>query len=37
VSRSGQASPTAGDLLGQSAPVAVGSGAVGIVIDRVQP
>ena len=37
ISRSGQASPTPGDLLGQSAPSAVGSGAVEIVIDSVQP
>ncbi len=37
VSRSGQASPTPGDLLGQSAPVTVGSGAVEVVIDAVQP
>ena len=37
ISRSGQASPTSGDLLGQSAPVSVGSGAVEIVIDSVQP
>lgn len=37
ISRSGQANPTAGDLVGQSAPLAVGSSDVELVIDSVQP
>ena len=36
ISRSGQATPTPGDLIGQSAPLRVGSGAVELVIDSVQ-
>ena len=37
ISRSGQATPQAGDLLGQSAPVAPGASGVRVVIDSVQP
>jgi cytochrome c-type biogenesis protein CcmH len=37
VSRSGNAMPQAGDLLGQSGPVQVGAGNLKIVIDQVQP
>jgi len=37
VSASGQASPTAGDLVGQTAPLALGSDKVELVIDGVQP
>ncbi len=37
ISRSGQAMPQSGDLVGQSAPVAPGTKALRIVIDSVQP
>jgi cytochrome c-type biogenesis protein CcmH len=37
ISRSGQAMPQSGDLVGQSAPVAPGTKALRIVIDGVQP
>jgi cytochrome c-type biogenesis protein CcmH len=37
VSKSGQATPTAGDLTGQSAPLKTGGAAVTLVIDSVQP
>jgi cytochrome c-type biogenesis protein CcmH len=37
VSKSGQATPTAGDLTGQSAPVKSSGAAVVLVIDSVQP
>lgn len=37
LSRSGQAMPQTGDLLGQSEPVAPGASGLRIVIDRVQP
>lgn len=37
ISRSGQATPQSGDLLGQSAPVAPGTRGVRVVIDSVQP
>ncbi len=37
ISKSGQATPTAGDLTGQSAPVKSGGAAVSLVIDSVQP
>jgi cytochrome c-type biogenesis protein CcmH len=37
ISKSGQATPTAGDLTGQSAPLKTGSSAVTLVIDSVQP
>ncbi len=37
ISRSGQAMPQSGDLVGQSAPVAPGTQALRIVIDGVQP
>jgi cytochrome c-type biogenesis protein CcmH len=37
VSKSGQATPTAGDLTGQSAPVKSGGAAVTLLIDSVQP
>lgn len=36
ISRSGNATPSSGDLTGQSAPVAVGAQGVRVVIDRVQ-
>ncbi len=37
ISKSGQATPTAGDLTGQSAPIKAGSAAVLLVVDSVQP
>ena len=37
ISKSGQATPTAGDLTGQSAPSKTGGAAVTLVIDSVQP
>ena len=37
ISKSGQATPTAGDLTGQSKPLAVGGPAIELVIDSVQP
>ena len=37
ISKSGQATPTAGDLTGQSAPLKAGGAAVRLVIDSVQP
>ena len=37
VSKSGEAMPRAGDLIGQSVPVTTGSGPLEIVIDAVQP
>jgi cytochrome c-type biogenesis protein CcmH len=37
ISRSGQATPQPGDLVGQSAPVPPGTQGLQIVIDRVQP
>jgi cytochrome c-type biogenesis protein CcmH len=37
ISKSGQATPTAGDLTGQSAPLKLGGAAVSLVIDAVQP
>ena len=37
ISKSGQATPTAGDLTGQSAPLKTGGAAVRLVIDSVQP
>jgi cytochrome c-type biogenesis protein CcmH len=37
ISRSGQATPQAGDLIGQSGPLAPGAQGVRVVIDRVQP
>lgn len=37
LSRSGNATPQAGDLVGQSEPVAPGATGLRIVIDRVQP
>ena len=37
ISKSGQAMPTAGDLTGQSKPLAVGGPAIELVIDTVQP
>jgi cytochrome c-type biogenesis protein CcmH len=37
VSKSGQATPTSGDLTGQSAPVKSGGAAVTLLIDSVQP
>jgi cytochrome c-type biogenesis protein CcmH len=37
ISKSGQATPTAGDLTGQSAPVKSSGAAVSLVIDSVQP
>jgi cytochrome c-type biogenesis protein CcmH len=37
VSRSGNATPQAGDLVGQSEPVAPGASRLRIVIDRLQP
>ena len=37
ISKSGQATPTAGDLTGQSKPLAVGGTAIELVIDSVQP
>lgn len=37
ISRSGEALPRAGDLLGQSAPVRTGTGKLVITIDSVQP
>ena len=37
ISKSGQATPTAGDLTGQSKPLAVGGPAIALVIDSVQP
>ena len=37
ISKSGEAMPRAGDLIGQSAPVSTGSGPLEIVIDAVQP
>jgi cytochrome c-type biogenesis protein CcmH len=36
ISKSGQATPTAGDLTGQSAPLKTGGAAVSLVIDSVQ-
>jgi cytochrome c-type biogenesis protein CcmH len=37
ISRSGDATPRSGDLVGQAGPVAPGAGGLVIVIDRVQP
>ena len=37
ISKSGQATPQPGDLVGESAPVAVGERALRVRIDRVQP
>lgn len=37
VSRSGSATPQAGDLVGQSGPVAPGASGVAVLVDRVQP
>lgn len=37
VSRSGQAMPQSGDLIGQAGPVPVGASGVALVIDAVQP
>ena len=37
ISRSGDAMPQSGDLIGQVGPVATGSGKLVLVIDRVQP
>ncbi len=37
ISKSGQATPTAGDLTGQSKPLAAGGPAIELVIDSVQP
>jgi cytochrome c-type biogenesis protein CcmH len=37
VSKSGNALPQSGDLVGQSAPVKAGSGKLTLVIDGVQP
>lgn len=37
VSRSGQATPQSGDLIGQSAPVALGAKPIELLIDSVQP
>jgi cytochrome c-type biogenesis protein CcmH len=37
ISKSGNATPQSGDLIGQSAPVRVGTKDLRIVIDRVQP
>lgn len=37
ISRSGNATPQPGDLIGQSAPVAPGAQGLRIVIDAVQP
>ena len=37
ISRSGDAMPQSGDLIGQIGPVATGSGKLVLVIDRVQP
>ena len=37
ISKSGQATPTSGDLTGQSAPLKSSSSAVSLVIDSVQP
>jgi cytochrome c-type biogenesis protein CcmH len=37
VSRSGQALPQSGDLIGQAGPVAVGTAGVALTIDSVQP
>ena len=37
ISKSGQATPMAGDLTGQSAPVKAGTRSIELVIDSVQP
>ena len=37
ISKSGQATPQSGDLLGQVGPVAPGAEGLRIIIDRVQP
>ena len=37
ISKSGQATPTAGDLTGQSGPIKAGGAAVNLVVDNVQP
>ena len=37
ISKSGQATPQPGDLIGQSAPVAAGAAGLVVVIDAVQP
>ena len=37
ISRSGQATPQSGDLVGQSAPLAPGTRGLVLVVDRVQP
>ncbi|WP_326543551.1 c-type cytochrome biogenesis protein CcmI [Pseudorhodoferax sp.] len=37
ISRSGEAMPQAGDLVGETAPLAPGAAGVRVVIDRVQP
>lgn len=37
ISRSGDATPRSGDLVGEAGPVAPGTGQVTVVVDRVQP